>query len=73
MRNTLPPLWYVQELETSLAGNIGVAIEGSNATVSGDDAWRKDNPVLSSPPLHSQSPCIFQNIILQITPAFLIS
>lgn len=39
MRNTLPPLSFVQHLETSLAGNIGVGVEGSNASVAGDDAY----------------------------------
>jgi hypothetical protein len=43
MRNTLPPLSYVQSLETSLAGNIGVSCEGTNATVSGDDAWHDNS------------------------------
>jgi len=39
MRNMLPPLTYVQDLEDSVAGSIGVGIEGSNATISGDDNY----------------------------------
>ncbi len=43
MRNTLPALSYVQELETSLAGNIGIGVEASNATVPGDDAYHANS------------------------------
>jgi hypothetical protein len=43
MRNSLPPLSFVQELETSLAGNIGVGVEASNATVSGDDNYHPNS------------------------------
>ncbi|KAL5314469.1 hypothetical protein ACEPPN_017109 [Leptodophora sp. 'Broadleaf-Isolate-01'] len=43
MRNTAPPLSFVQDLETSLAGNIGVGVEGSNATVAGDDAYHANS------------------------------
>lgn len=43
MRNQLPPLSFVQTLETSLAGDIGVAIEGSNASVSGDDSYHDNS------------------------------
>ncbi|KAK6613651.1 putative immunoglobulin I-set domain-containing protein [Botrytis cinerea] len=51
MRNALPPMSYVQALETSLAGNIGVGIEGSNATVSGDDNYHTlSSEVLTLPP-----------------------
>lgn len=39
MRNAAPPLSWVQDLETSLAGNTGVGVEASNATVAGDDAY----------------------------------
>ncbi|CZT02771.1 uncharacterized protein RAG0_09791 [Rhynchosporium agropyri] len=37
MRNTAPPVSFVQDLETSLGGNIGVAMEGSDGYLSGDD------------------------------------
>ncbi|RDL33349.1 Uncharacterized protein BP5553_08788 [Venustampulla echinocandica] len=57
MRNSLPALSYVQELETSLAGNIGVAVEASNATVSGDDAWHPNSGVtLVLPPMSPYGP-----------------
>lgn len=57
MRNTVPPLSYVQELETSLAGNIGVGVEGSNATVSGDDAWHANSGnTLVLPPMDPYGP-----------------
>lgn len=39
MRQTTPMLRWVMDLERSLAGDMGVAIEGSNATVPGDDIW----------------------------------
>lgn len=39
MRNTLPPVAYVQSLEDSLAGSMGVSCEGSNASVPGDDQY----------------------------------
>ncbi|KAF2002039.1 glycoside hydrolase family 115 protein [Amniculicola lignicola CBS 123094] len=39
MRQTTPFLRWVQTDERSLAGDLGVAIEGSNATVPGDDIW----------------------------------
>jgi hypothetical protein len=43
MRNAVPPLSYVQEDVESLAGNLGVGIESSNATVSGDDQWHPNS------------------------------
>lgn len=39
MRQSSPDLRYVQVLERSLAGDMGVAVEGSNATVPGDDQY----------------------------------
>ncbi|KAH6662569.1 hypothetical protein B0J14DRAFT_610451 [Halenospora varia] len=57
MRNTLPPLTYVQELETSLAGNLGVAIEGNNASLAGDDAWHANSGnTLVLPPMSPFGP-----------------
>lgn len=57
MRNTIPALSYVQELETSLAGNIGIAVEGSNATVPGDDAWHPNSgSTLVLPPMDPYGP-----------------
>ncbi|TVY39952.1 hypothetical protein LOCC1_G004442, partial [Lachnellula occidentalis] len=57
MRNSIPALSYVQELETSLAGNIGIAVEGSNATVPGDDAWHANSGnTLVLPPMDRYGP-----------------
>jgi hypothetical protein len=39
MRQSSPDLRYVQTLERSLAGDMGIAVEGSNATIPGDDMW----------------------------------
>ncbi|KAH9862854.1 hypothetical protein J1614_010947 [Plenodomus biglobosus] len=39
MRQSTPDLRWVQTLEDSLAGNMGIAVEGSNATIPGDDMW----------------------------------
>ncbi|KAF2265522.1 hypothetical protein CC78DRAFT_599147 [Lojkania enalia] len=43
MRQSSPFLRYVLTLEKSLAGDMGVAIEGSNATVPGDDIWHDNS------------------------------
>lgn len=57
MRNTLPPMSYVQALETSLAGNLGIGIDGSNATVSGDDIYHTlSSQVLTLPPMDPYGP-----------------
>lgn len=39
MRQITPALQWVLTLERSLAGDMGVAVEGKNATVPGDDKW----------------------------------
>ncbi|KAF2840967.1 glycoside hydrolase family 115 protein [Patellaria atrata CBS 101060] len=39
MRQTTPPLYYVQALERGLNGDMGIGVEASNATVPGDDPW----------------------------------
>ena len=39
MRQSTPYLRWVQTLERGLAGDLGVAVEGSNATIPGDDQW----------------------------------
>jgi len=57
MRNAVPPLSYVQALETSLSGNLGIGIEGSNATVSGDDQYHSlSSNKLTSLPLEPYGP-----------------
>ncbi|KAH7377407.1 hypothetical protein BKA66DRAFT_443435 [Pyrenochaeta sp. MPI-SDFR-AT-0127] len=42
MRQSTPDLRWVQTLERSLAGDLGVAVEGSNATVPGDDRYHSN-------------------------------
>ncbi|KAI0405898.1 hypothetical protein F4802DRAFT_138996 [Xylaria palmicola] len=39
MRNILPAMSYVQTAVSSIAGNVGIAVEGSNATIPGDDKY----------------------------------
>lgn len=39
MRQSTPFLRWVQTAERSLSGDMGVAVEGSNATIPGDDIW----------------------------------
>lgn len=57
MRNAIPPLGFVQELETALPGNIGVGVEASNATVSGDDVFHANSGVtLVVPPMDPYGP-----------------
>lgn len=57
MRNTAPPIAFVQLLETSLPGNIGVGVEASNATVSGDDAYHANSGnTLVLPPMDPYGP-----------------
>ena len=53
MRNTLPPVAYSQLEETSLAGNMGVSVEGSRGAVPGDDEFNValSNNTLVLPPL----------------------
>ena len=52
MRNTLPAMTYVQTAFVSLAGHVGVSIEGSNATIGGDDKYHANSGnILVLPPL----------------------
>ncbi|KAI8304778.1 hypothetical protein K4K59_012609 [Colletotrichum sp. SAR11_240] len=52
MRNTLPDMRFVQTAFPSLGGQIGVGVEGSNASVQGDDKWHTNSANdLSTPPL----------------------
>lgn len=43
MRNTLPAMSYVQSQRASIAGQVGIGVEGSNATVQGDDPWHTNS------------------------------
>jgi hypothetical protein len=57
MRNSLPAMSYVQTAFVSLAGQIGVGVEGSNATVQGDDQWHGlSTNNLAVPPLDPYGP-----------------
>jgi hypothetical protein len=52
MRNSLPPLIYVQTKLTSLAGEVRLGVEGSNASIPGDDQWHDNSGnTLTLPPL----------------------
>lgn len=48
---------YVQSQRASLAGHVGVGVEGSNATVQGDDPWHTNSANnLAVPPLEPYGP-----------------
>jgi hypothetical protein len=42
MRQTSPFLRWTMNMERSLSGDMGVTVEGSNATVPGDDIWHSN-------------------------------
>ncbi|OJD40310.1 glycoside hydrolase family 115 protein [Diplodia corticola] len=57
MRQVTPPLQYVQTLERSLRGDMGVSVEGSNASVPGDDQYHTlSSNSLTLPPIDPYSP-----------------
>ncbi|KAI9170762.1 Kinesin-like protein 6 [Paramyrothecium foliicola] len=57
MRNTLPAMSYVQSNVVSLAGHVRFNVEGSNASVSGDDKFHPNSGnVLVLPPLDPYGP-----------------
>jgi len=57
MRNTLPAMQFVQTQLPSLAGHVGVSVEGSNATVQGDDKWHANSGNnLAVPPMDPYGP-----------------
>ncbi|KAK4187492.1 hypothetical protein QBC35DRAFT_233302 [Podospora australis] len=57
MRNTLPAMTYVQTDFASLAGHVGIGVEGSNATVQGDDKYHANSGnQLTIPPLEPYGP-----------------
>ena len=57
MRNTLPGLNYVQGPEESLAGPMGISVEGNNASVPGDDQFHTlSSQTLTLPPLDPYMP-----------------
>lgn len=57
MRNALPAMGYVQTQRVSLAGHVGIGVEGSNATVQGDDQYHTNSGnTLAVPPLEPYGP-----------------
>ncbi|KAK3939987.1 hypothetical protein QBC46DRAFT_449891 [Diplogelasinospora grovesii] len=57
MRNTLPAMSYVQTQFVSLAGHVGMGVEGSNATVQGDDQYHANSGNnLALPPMDPYGP-----------------
>lgn len=57
MRNSLPAMTYVQTQFMALPGHVGVGVEGSNATVAGDDKWHSNSGNnLQVPPLDQYGP-----------------
>lgn len=57
MRNTLPAMGYVQTQRASIAGHVGIGVEGSNATVQGDDKYHTNGAnALTVPPLEPYGP-----------------
>ncbi|KAL2193891.1 glycoside hydrolase family 115 protein [Corynascus similis CBS 632.67] len=57
MRNALPPMIHVQTDFTALSGEVGIGVEGSNATVKGDDRWHDNSGNdLTLPPLDPYGP-----------------
>ncbi|KAI0160694.1 glycoside hydrolase family 115 protein [Xylariaceae sp. FL1272] len=52
MRNVLPAMEYVQTAISSIAGNVGIAVEGLNASIPGDDKYHSNSGnTLVLPPL----------------------
>ncbi|RWA13909.1 hypothetical protein EKO27_g1176 [Xylaria grammica] len=52
MRNVLPAMAYVQSAVSSIAGNVGIAVEGLNASIPGDDKYHGNSGnTLVLPPL----------------------
>ncbi|KAI1338740.1 glycoside hydrolase family 115 protein [Xylariaceae sp. FL0016] len=57
MRNVLPAMAYVQTAVSSIAGNVGIAVEGLNASIPGDDKYHANSGAsLSLPSLDPYGP-----------------
>lgn len=57
MRNVLPAMAYVQSAVSSIAGNVGIAVEGLNASIPGDDRYHSNSGnTLVLPPLDPYGP-----------------
>lgn len=61
MTDQMPPIQYIQSQDRALSGDMGVAIEGSNATLPGDDRWHPNSgttlPMVPASP-YGKSPWI---------------
>ncbi|KAI0169935.1 glycoside hydrolase family 115 protein [Hypoxylon sp. FL1284] len=57
MRNVLPAMAYVQTAVSAVSGSVGIAIEGSNASIPGDDKYHANSGnTLVLPPLDLYGP-----------------
>ncbi|KAI0198547.1 hypothetical protein F4808DRAFT_256222 [Astrocystis sublimbata] len=57
MRNVLPAMSYVQSAVSSIAGEVGIAVEGLNASIPGDDKYHANSGnTLVLPPLDPYGP-----------------
>lgn len=57
MRNVLPAMAYVQTAVSAVSGNVGIAIEGLNASIPGDDKYHSNSGnTLVLPPLDPYGP-----------------
>ncbi|CAJ2500490.1 Uu.00g033430.m01.CDS01 [Anthostomella pinea] len=57
MRNVLPAMAYVQTAVSSIAGNVGIAAEGLNASIPGDDRYHGNSAAsISLSPLDPYGP-----------------
>ena len=57
MRQVTPPLQFVQTLEAGLNGDLALTVEGTNASVPGDDRYHSlSSDMLTAPPMDPYSP-----------------
>ena len=71
MRQATPALQYVQTLERDLAGDMGVSVEASNASVPGDDQYHTNGAeTVSLPPMDPYGPKRWIDIFSMGTNAF---
>ncbi|KAF2198850.1 hypothetical protein GQ43DRAFT_474173 [Delitschia confertaspora ATCC 74209] len=71
MRQISPALQYVMTMERSLSGDMGVAVERSNASIPGDDKWHDNGGgSLKLPTMNPYSPRRWIEIFAQGTQSF---
>lgn len=71
MRQATPALQYVQTLERDLAGDMGVSVEASNASVPGDDQYHTNGAeTVPLPPMDPYGPKRWIDIFSMGTNAF---